>query len=278
MTPVLADQLARAGARRAVPALHARRAARVPPPGRRGPRRGGAARGRAVAAPLGARLRVGGGRLRAPRRRPARRRCGACTTRARSSCGRRPPPTRCCRCSPPSRACACRSRPASTRTASASARGAAGSGCRSAPTAPASRSRSRRPACGRSASTRPATATPLDQLEPVAAGGAVAMPIDWQTIALVWDEHGYPADPAYRDYHAQTRERDARVDQRRRPVRPRRGRAPARASTPRDFVDRVIARPTHTGPRGRGPPWWFARSTPSCSVTGGTRGRCGWRR
>jgi 1,4-alpha-glucan branching enzyme len=45
---------------------------------------------------------------------------------------------------------------------------------------------------------------PMDQLEPVAAGGAVAMPIDWPTIALIWDEHGYPADPAYRDYHAQT--------------------------------------------------------------------------
>ena len=58
---------------RAVPALHARRAARVPPPGRRRARARRAARGRAVAAPLGARLRVGGGRLRAPRRRPARR-------------------------------------------------------------------------------------------------------------------------------------------------------------------------------------------------------------
>jgi 1,4-alpha-glucan branching enzyme len=44
----------------------------------------------------------------------------------------------------------------------------------------------------------------LDQLEPVAAGGAVAMPIDWRTIAMVWDEHGYPADAVYRDYHAQT--------------------------------------------------------------------------
>ena len=45
----------------------------------------------------------------------------------------------------------------------------------------------------------------LDQLEPVAAGGdTVAVPIDWQTIATVWDERGYPADAAYRDYHAQT--------------------------------------------------------------------------
>ena len=43
----------------------------------------------------------------------------------------------------------------------------------------------------------------LDQLEPVAAAGAVALPIDWHTISLVWDEsRGYPADPLYRDYHA----------------------------------------------------------------------------
>jgi 1,4-alpha-glucan branching enzyme len=44
---------------------------------------------------------------------------------------------------------------------------------------------------------------PFDQLEPVAVeGGAAAIPIDWQTIALVWDDRGYPADPVYRDYHA----------------------------------------------------------------------------
>ena len=43
----------------------------------------------------------------------------------------------------------------------------------------------------------------LDQLEPVAVeGGAAALPIDWQTIALIWDDRGYPADPVYRDYHA----------------------------------------------------------------------------
>ncbi len=44
----------------------------------------------------------------------------------------------------------------------------------------------------------------LDQLEPVTVGGSVAVPLDWQTIALVWDARGYPADGAYRDYHAQT--------------------------------------------------------------------------
>jgi 1,4-alpha-glucan branching enzyme len=45
----------------------------------------------------------------------------------------------------------------------------------------------------------------LDQLEPhVTPAGPVAVPIDWETIALVWDDTGYPADPVYRDYHAQT--------------------------------------------------------------------------
>jgi 1,4-alpha-glucan branching enzyme len=41
-------------------------------------------------------------------------------------------------------------------------------------------------------------------LAPVAAAGSVAVPIDWPTIALVWDSRGYPADPVYRDYHAPT--------------------------------------------------------------------------
>jgi 1,4-alpha-glucan branching enzyme len=45
-----------------------------------------------------------------------------------------------------------------------------------------------------------------EQLEPVAtAAGPVAVPIDWQTVELVWREHsGYPADPRYRDYHRGT--------------------------------------------------------------------------
>jgi 1,4-alpha-glucan branching enzyme len=47
----------------------------------------------------------------------------------------------------------------------------------------------------------------LDHLEPVATPeGVVAVPIDWQTIRLVWDtEHGYPASGEYRDYHGRTR-------------------------------------------------------------------------
>ena len=46
--------------------------------------------------------------------------------------------------------------------------------------------------------------TTLDHLAPIAAGGAVAVPLDWSTVSLVWDERGYPSDPVYRDYHAQT--------------------------------------------------------------------------
>ena len=45
-----------------------------------------------------------------------------------------------------------------------------------------------------------------EQLEPVATeAGAIAVPLDWQTVALVWSsEAGYPAHPVYRDYHRGT--------------------------------------------------------------------------
>jgi 1,4-alpha-glucan branching enzyme len=43
-------------------------------------------------------------------------------------------------------------------------------------------------------------------LAPVAtAAGPVAVPIDWQTVELVWnDREGYPVDGRYRDYHRRT--------------------------------------------------------------------------
>jgi 1,4-alpha-glucan branching enzyme len=46
----------------------------------------------------------------------------------------------------------------------------------------------------------------LDQLEPVATdAGPIAVPLDWETIRLVWDgESGYPADATYRNYHGRT--------------------------------------------------------------------------
>jgi 1,4-alpha-glucan branching enzyme len=45
----------------------------------------------------------------------------------------------------------------------------------------------------------------LDHLEPVRTGaGPVALPVDWQTVSLVWGQDGYPSDPRYRDYHGKT--------------------------------------------------------------------------
>ena len=46
----------------------------------------------------------------------------------------------------------------------------------------------------------------FDHLRPVATeAGPIAVPIDWATIELVWDDRaGYPADGAYRDYHGRT--------------------------------------------------------------------------
>jgi 1,4-alpha-glucan branching enzyme len=45
----------------------------------------------------------------------------------------------------------------------------------------------------------------LDHLEPVRTpSGPVALPIDWQTVSLVWSNSGYPSDPRYRDYHGRT--------------------------------------------------------------------------
>jgi 1,4-alpha-glucan branching enzyme len=45
-----------------------------------------------------------------------------------------------------------------------------------------------------------------EHLEPVATpAGPTAVPIDWSTVRLVWDERsGYPAGPRYRNYHGRT--------------------------------------------------------------------------
>jgi 1,4-alpha-glucan branching enzyme len=82
-----------------------------------------------------------------------------------------------------------------------------------------------------------------EQLEPVAtAAGVMAVPIDWQTVELVWtNESGYPADPRYRDYHRGTVHH----------MRPwsnggdsysREAAAAAAREHARDFVARAIAR------------------------------------
>jgi 1,4-alpha-glucan branching enzyme len=43
---------------------------------------------------------------------------------------------------------------------------------------------------------------PLDALAPIVGGaGLVAFTLDWEVVDLVWSARGYPADPAYLDFH-----------------------------------------------------------------------------
>src|SRR5918999_449173 len=88
----------------------------------------------------------------------------------------------------------------------------------------------------------------FDHLRPVATeAGPLAVPIDWNTIELVWHETaGYPADGAYRDYHRRTMHDLKPWSNSGRAYDPdaamARGRRPAR-----DFVARAAARPADRG-------------------------------
>ncbi|MEO7198097.1 MAG: hypothetical protein ABIZ50_06450, partial [Solirubrobacterales bacterium] len=42
---------------------------------------------------------------------------------------------------------------------------------------------------------------PEAALRPVATGGPVAFPIDWEAIGWLWSGDGYPSDPRYADFH-----------------------------------------------------------------------------
>jgi 1,4-alpha-glucan branching enzyme len=83
----------------------------------------------------------------------------------------------------------------------------------------------------------------FDHLLPVATGaGPVAVPIDWETVELVWSErHGYPADGAYRDYHRRTLHDLRPWDNAGRPY-DREGACELARAHAGDFVDRAAAR------------------------------------
>jgi len=82
-----------------------------------------------------------------------------------------------------------------------------------------------------------------EQLEPIAtAAGPTAVPIDWQTVELVWREgSGYPADSRYRDYHRGTVHHMRPWSNAGDVYSPDAARAAAREHA-RDFVERAIAR------------------------------------
>jgi 1,4-alpha-glucan branching enzyme len=88
----------------------------------------------------------------------------------------------------------------------------------------------------------------FDHLLPVATEpGPVAVPIDWETVQLVWnDEHGYPASDAYRDYHGRTIHDLKPWDNAGGPYDHEAARALAREHA-RDFVTRAADRLEHGG-------------------------------
>ena len=75
--------------------------------------------------------------------------------------------------------------------------------------------------------------------------GVTLVPLDRQTIELVWSERGYPSDGAYRDYHRRTRmdHRPWSIDGR--PYDPERAHALAREHAV-DFVARALVRSRET--------------------------------
>ena len=261
--------LRHAGARR--PARGAGRAralrgvpARDPPASRtaldvEAARGGGRARGRRGARAVGARVR---------RRRRAR---GAAVARAaarRTRPGPRRRPTPCCRCWPPSaRHAHCSSAPASRRTAPARAAGTAASGCPSARTRRGWTRCSRRRACTRPASSSP---TSSGRRRPAPAPAAHRRPgrcscrSTARSIDLVWGVDGYPSRPRLPRLAPPDGAPPPRLGDRRRGLRPR-ARARRRPARTRPTSSRGSRRACAAAGCAS------ARSTPSCSGTGGTR-------
>ncbi len=92
-----------------------------------------------------------------------------------------------------------------------------------------------------------------EQLEPVLTeAGVVAVPIDWQTVELVWhDRSGYPVHAAYRDYHRRT-VHDLRPWSLAGGAYDPEAAAAQAAEHARDFVRRCVQRlDAHAGSRGR---------------------------
>ena len=200
--------------------------------------------------------------------------------RARSSSGRRRPRTLSCRCSPPTPGCGSSWRPGAAahqrRFGQLGGRLlAAGVRLRAGPRARAGgprRALGLRRSDGRARARR--AGTPRAGLTEA---GVVAVPIDWQTVKLVWDDAPATRPPAATatTTAAPTTTCAPGASAAAPTTRPPRG---AGAEHARDFVARCIARLDAYSAGAAGPACSAARSTQSCSATGGTRGRPGSRR
>jgi 1,4-alpha-glucan branching enzyme len=92
-----------------------------------------------------------------------------------------------------------------------------------------------------------------EQLEPVATeAGSVAIPVDWETVELVWcEDSGYPAHGTYRNYHGRTVHDLKPWNNAGHPYRHEQALALAREHA-RDFVERAVARlDRHAAESGR---------------------------
>ena len=117
---------------------------------------------------------------------------------------------------------------------------------------------------------------PLEALAPVATeAGPVALPIDWEAIGWLWSLDGYPSDPAHAQFDGKSL-RGVRIwrigggayD-------PAAGAAAARRQAG-EFLAAIAARLRELlRARAAAAACSSSRSTPSCSATGGRRGRSG---
>ena len=143
-------------------------------------------------------------------------------------------------------------RPASRRTARASAAGAAASGCPSAPTRPGSSAswptHGVRAFCVDQTRARRARSTSSSRSRPTA--GPVAVPIDWETIALVWDDARLPGRPRLPRLPRAARSTACARGATAAAPTTARPRSRARASTRATSSRSVAARLDATGPRG----------------------------
>ena len=120
-----------------------------------------------------------------------------------------------------------------------------------------------------------ASEPPPAAMRPIATGGPVAFPIDWEAVQWLWSWSGYPSDPVYADFHAKSLRGCRPWSIAGEPYDP--AAATIRAGEQaREFAVSVAERLTaHRADSGRRRTASRSPSTPNCSGIGGGRVRSG---